>query len=147
MPDTGEVSKALIARLSGDATLMGLTPDGVYFGEAAQGKTKFTLVSLISGRDVAQMATLPASRRAYEDLLYAVKAVVIGTSRTVPGQAAARIDVLLEDKPLTIVGYACLSIARTEPIDDPEVDDVDNSIRWQHRGGRYRILAAPVQGG
>lgn len=146
MPDSGEIGKAVVARLSGDATLMGLVPDGVYVHEAAQGTTKFALVSLVSSLDAGQMAA-PGQRRATEDALYAVKAVILGTSRTAAGQAAARIDALLEDQPLAIVGYACLSIARTEVIDDTEVDDVDNAIRWQHRGGRYRILAAPLHGG
>ena len=142
MPDSSEIDKALIARLSGDAALLALLPDGVFMHEAAQGKTKFVLVSLVIALDRGQMAA-PGKRRATEDVLYMVKAVTLGASRTTAGQAAARIDVLLEDQPLTIPGYHCASIERTERIDETEVDDVDATIRWQHRGGRYRLLAVP----
>jgi hypothetical protein len=142
MPDSAEIDKALIARLSGDATLTGLLPEGVFVNEAPQGKTKFAIVSMVITLDRAQMAP-PGQRRAAEDVLYLVKAVTLGASRTLAGQAAARIDVLLEDQPLTITGYACASLAREERIDDTEIDDVDASIRWQHRGGRYRLVAIP----
>lgn len=144
MPDSANVDRAVVNRLSADAALLALTPDGVYVSEAPQGKTKFTLVSLISGLDTGQMAEAPAPRRALEDVLYAIKAVIMSTSRTAANDAAARIDVLMEDRPLTIVGYGCLSVERIERIDDTEVDEVDKAIRWQHRGGRYRVLVSPL---
>jgi hypothetical protein len=144
MPDSAEVDRAIVNRLSADAALLALTPDGVYVNEAKQGKTKFTLVSMISGLDTGQMAEAPAPRRALEDVLYAIKAVIMDSSRTAAGNAAKRIDELMEDQPLTIVGYGCLSVERTERIDETEVDEIDKSIRWQHRGGRYRVLVSPV---
>jgi Protein of unknown function (DUF3168) len=143
MPDSTEIEIALIARLSGDAALTALLPDGVYVNQAKQGKTRFTLVSLVIASDAGQFAAV-GQRRATEDCLYLVKAVTLDQSRARAGDAAARIDALLEDQPLTITGYTCARIAREERIDETEVDDLDASIRWQHRGGRYRLVAVPV---
>lgn len=139
--DSGEIDNALVARLSGDATLMGVLTDGVYFDEAAQGKTKFCLVSLVEGVTAPQMG-VPQARRAAERHEFIVKAVMLNGSSATVRQAAARIDTLLEDMPLTITGFACLEVYRVRRIRDTEVDSADASIRWQHRGGYYRITAA-----
>lgn len=144
--NTVEIDKALLARLSGDAQLVALLPDGVHVHVAPLGKKKFTLVSLVVARTVSQFAP-SAQRRATEERVYMVKAVMLDPSRATAMQAAARIDALLEDQPLTITGYHCASIARWEQepiIDETEVDDVDATIRWQHCGGRYRIVAVPT---
>jgi hypothetical protein len=141
--DSTEIEIALVARLSGDAQLKALLPDGVYVNQAKQGKTKFTLVSLVIATDAGTFAAV-GKRRATEDCLYMVKAVALDQSRALAGDAAFRIDELLEDQPLTITGYHCASLAREERIDETEVDDVDASIRWQHRGGRYRLVAIPL---
>lgn len=141
--DSGEIDNALVARLSGDATLHGLLPDGVYFDEADQGKKNFCLVSLVEALTPGVMAD-PGDRRALEDCEYIVKAVMLNGSNTNARSAAARIDLLLEDAPLTITGFACLSLQRVRRIRDLEVDSVDATIRWQHRGGYYRIVAAPA---
>lgn len=143
MPDSTEIDIALVARLSGDAQLRALLPDGVYVHQAPLGKQRFVLVSLVIATDAGNFAAV-GKRRASEDCLYMVKAVTLGQSRAVAGDAAQRIDELLEDKPLTITGYHCASIARDERIDETEVDDLDASIQWQHRGGRYRLLAIPL---
>jgi hypothetical protein len=143
MPDSTEIDIALVARLSGDAELQALLPDGVFVNQAKQGKTKFTLVSLVIATDAGNFAAV-GTRRAYEDCLYMVKAVTLDASRATAGNAAARIDALLDDQPLTITGYHCASIAREERIDETEVDDLDATIQWQHRGGRYRIVAVPT---
>jgi len=142
LPDSGEIDTALVARLSGDAALMALLPDGVYFDEAAQGLRNFAIVSMVEALTPGQMG-VAASRRALEDTEYIVKAVLLNGSSSTARQAAARIDALLEDQPLVIPGYACLSVARVRRIRDTEVDSVDATIRWQHRGGHYRIVAAP----
>jgi hypothetical protein len=142
IPDSGQIDNAVVNLLSADATLMALIPDGVYFDEAPQGKHNFGIVSLIEGRVRAQMAAA-GDRRGLEDTEYIVKAVMLSGSSANARQAAARIDVLLEDQTLTITGFTCLSITRTGRIRDTEVDQVDATIRWQHRGGHYRIVAAP----
>jgi hypothetical protein len=142
LPDSAEIDTALVARLSGDATLTAMLPDGVYFDEAAQGKKRFALVSLVEARTPAQMAA-PGARRALEDCEYIVKAVLLSGSSASAEDAAARIDELLEDAPLPISGFTCLSVSRVRRIRDTEVDPVDATIRWQHRGGYYRIVATP----
>ena len=143
MPDSTEIEIALVARLNGDAALRALLPDGVYVNQARQGKTRFALVSLVIAEDAASFAAV-GKRRASEDCLYMVKAVTLDASRATAGNAAARIDDLLQDQPLTITGYHCAHITREERIDETEVDDLNASIQWQHRGGRYRILAVPL---
>jgi hypothetical protein len=144
--DSSEVDSAIVARLSGDAELVALLPDGVYFDVAAQGLQRFVLVSVVIAFDRGQFGD-PGARRALEDITYAVKAVTFGSSGTTAKQAAARIDALLEDQPLTIPGYHHGSTERIERIRDTEDDETDASIRWQHRGGRYRVLVTPVAGG
>jgi Protein of unknown function (DUF3168) len=142
LPDSGEIDIALVQVLSGDAALMALVPDGVYFNEAPQGMENFVIVSLVEGLVRAQMGA-PTERRAAEDAEYIVKAVLLNGSSADAREAAARIDDLLEDQTIPIDGFTCLSIVRSKRIHDTEPDDVDTTIRWQHRGGFYRILAAP----
>jgi len=144
--DWTAITEALVARLSGDAALMALLPDGVWVHEARQGTQRLVFVALESAADAAQFGA-PQARRATLECHYVVKAVVFGAGRQDAEQAAARIDALLEDVPLTITGFACLAIARTDVIDETEDDEVNNDIRWQHVGGRYRVLVSPVNGG
>ena len=145
MADSSAVDTALIGHLAADATLAALLPGGVHFGLAPQGKTSFALVTIDETADISVFAETPAARRAIEVVTYAVQAVV-QTSATAPAtDAAARIDALLEDQPLTVPGYVWLSTVRVERIRDPgELDPSDKSIRWQHHGGRYRVQAAPT---
>jgi len=142
LPDSGEIDNALVELLSDDAQLMALVPDGVFFDEAPQGMQAFALVSLIDGLSRSQMGAA-TERRAAEDVEYIVKAVMLSGSSANAREAAARIDDLLEDQTMPIDGFTCLAIVRTGRIRDTEVDSVDATIRWQHRGGHYRILAAP----
>jgi hypothetical protein len=135
--DSSEIDNALMAKLLGDATLQGLMPDGVYWGVAAPGRTRFVIVSLVIAQDVQQFV-----KRSYEDVLYVVKAVASSMSGGDVKAAAARIDALLENGTLSIPGYALMTLYREERIRDTEFDDVDSSIRWQHRGGRYRLMAS-----
>jgi len=144
VPDSSAVDTAVITHLASDATLATLLPGGVHFGLAPQGKTAFALVTLDESGEIPVFAEVPAQRRAIEVLTYAVQAVV-QTSATAPAtDAAARIDALLQDQPLTVPGYGWLSTVRVERIRDPgELDPSDKSIRWQHHGGRYRVQVAP----
>lgn len=138
MPDSSDVDAALVAKLLGDATLTATMPDGVYFDEGKQGATKFVIVSLVSESDEPMF-----NARAYEDAIYLVKAVALGTSGADVKTAAARIDALLDGQPLAVTGYALMVMQRVERIRYTEVDDVDRAIRWQHRGGRYQIVVSP----
>jgi hypothetical protein len=134
-PESSAIDDAIIAQLMADATLEALTPDGVYLSEAPPGSTRFVIVSLVEAMDVAIFGG-----RAIESALYQVKAVVQATGGGVVQQAAARIDALLEDVPLTVPGYAWMTthrVQRLEPTNEP--DESDPRISWQHSGGRYRV--------
>lgn len=133
-PDSSLVDAALVAVLLNDTTLHGLMPDGVFFDQAAQSAQRFVLVSLLSHGDEAVFGG-----RAIEDALYLVKAVALSTTGGDVKTAAKRIDTLLEDVPLTVAGYAWMATFREERVRITEVDEIDPSIRWQHRGGHYRV--------
>ena len=133
-PESSAIEDAILARLTGDATLEALTPDGVWLDEAPPGATRFVIVSLVASNDVAVFG-----RRAIESSLYLVKAVIEATGGGVAQQAAARIDVLLEDVPLDVPGYVWMTTHRLEPLERHELDPADARLSWQHRGGRYRV--------
>jgi len=139
MSDSSAVDAALVAKLLGDSVLMALMPDGIYLDEAAPGLTRFVIVSLIAESDGLMFGS-----RAYEDALYLVKAVALSTSGGNVRAAAARIDSLLEFGTLTVPGYSLMTLRREERVTpQTEIDQVDRSIRWQHRGGRYRVMVSP----
>jgi len=142
MPESSAIDQALVDKLLGDATLRTLLPDGVFFDEAGPSiagggnATRFVLVSLADETDEAVFG-----HRGFEDALYLVKAVelkpAIGSGNV--KAAAARIDVLLEDGTITAAGYTPMVCHRESRFRITEVDEHDTSIRWQHRGGHYRV--------
>jgi hypothetical protein len=137
MPDSSAIDNALIAKLGGDATLLGICTNGVYWDEAPHGSTKFVIVSLVDELDEPVFGG-----RGYEDALYLVKAVALSTAGANIQAAAARIDALLEDQALTVSGYTHMVMHRESRVRITEVDEVDASIRWFHRGGHYRVQQA-----
>ncbi len=137
--DSSAIDAALTSVLLNDATLAALMPDGVWFDEAAQGAQRFVIVSLVDEFD--QQDT---SGRAAENPLYLVKAVALSTSGGDVKTAAARIDALLQMQTLTVAGYTVTGMSRESRVRLTEVDAVDPSIRWQHRGGNYRVFAGVV---
>jgi hypothetical protein len=139
MPDSSEIDAALVAKLGADTALLALMPNGVYVDEAPPGMTRFVIVSLVEAHDVAEFG-----RRAIEDAVYLVKAVALSTANANIRAAAARIDALLEDGVLTVAGYTHMAMHRVERVRATEVIDVDSSLRWQHRGGRYQVVVATV---
>lgn len=135
MPDSSDIDNALVAKLGADATLLGYCPNGVYVDEAPPGSTRFVIVSLVDEHDEGQFGS-----RAYEDALFSVEARMLSTVAGANVKAAAaRIDVLLEDQPLTVAGYTWMTLHRESRVRMTEVDDADNSIRWYRRGGQYRL--------
>src|SRR5678815_1575267 len=136
-PDSSGIENALIAKLLADATLMALVPDGVYFDEASPGKSRFVIVSLVDEADESVFGG-----RAFEDALFQVKAVMLSTAGGNIQAAAARIDTLLEGQSLTATGFTWMTMHREARVRSTEVDDADPSIRWQHRGGHYRVQMA-----
>jgi len=149
------ITIALINKLLGDAALMALTPDGVFFKVATKSMvtggncSRFVIVSLVLATD-----TPIFNARGFEDALYLVEARVLSSSvahpLTVAHDAAERIDALLDPQPpaapatLTIPGYGLMALAREEATEDIEFDDVDESIQWNRCGGHYHLWAAPV---
>jgi hypothetical protein len=106
----------------------------VAYDEAPQKSERFVIVSLVDEVDEGKFGG-----RAYEDALFLVKAVMLSTSGGNIQAAAARIDTLLEDQPLTVAGYTWMTTHREARVRITEVDEQDAAIRWQHRGGHYRV--------
>jgi hypothetical protein len=136
-PDSSAIDDAIIAQLQADAALAALVPDGVWLDEAPPQCTRFVIVSLIDAIDIPTFGG-----RAFEHLVYLVKAVIQAHEGSTAIEAAARINVLLEDVPLTVPGYGWMTGYRLKREQANEVDDLDTMIRWQHRGGQYRIQMA-----
>lgn len=133
--DSSDIDAALVMKLSADAALLALMPNGVYWDEAPPSSTRFVLVSMVEETDAQQF-----EKRSFEDALYAVTAVSVSTANANMKGAAARIDELLENGTLTVNGYSLMTIHRENRIRITEVDEVDSSIRWFHRGGQYRLV-------
>lgn len=138
MPDSSTVDDAIVAKLAADSALMAICTDGIYIDEAKQNATKFVIVSLVDEHDAPMF-----QKRAYEEAMYLVKAVVLGTSGADVKTAAARIDALLDYGTLTPTGYNLMAMRRVERVRYTEVDEIDHSIRWQHGGGRYTVMVSP----
>ena len=101
MADTSDIASALIAKLGSDAELLSLCPNGVYWDEAPPGSTRFVIVAFINAIDRGVFG-----RRAIEEGIYLVEARMLSTVQGANiKRAAARIDELLEDQPLTVAGY------------------------------------------
>jgi hypothetical protein len=146
MPDSSAIDQAVMDALLADPALRALLPDGVFWENAGKSlvdgghSTRFVIVSLVDAIDASIF-----EGRASEDCLYAVKAVILSSIVGAnPRAAAARIDALLELGTLTIPGYGFQVMRRRARIRMTEVDDVDTSIRWFHRGGHYQVMAAPT---
>jgi hypothetical protein len=137
IPDSSAIDNAIVGVLLADPTLAALMPDGVYFGVGKPKAGRFVIVSLIDAIDEPVFG-----RRGYEDVLYLIKAVALASTGGDVRAAAHRIDELLEDQPLTIPGYVHMGTCREARIRYPETDEVDDTIRWQHRGGHYRVQAS-----
>lgn len=139
MADSSAVDAALVAKLLGDATLMAMVPDKVYFDVAPPNATKFVIVSQEGHEDTYAMPEADA----FERFSYLVKAVIQGTGSAEVSSAAARIHTLLHHGTLSPTGYAVMTIERTQRIRYLEVDDAAN-VRWQHRGGIYDVWVSPT---
>lgn len=141
MSESAAIDDAIVAKLSGDSTLVTTMGYSVFFGVAKPNVTKAVIVALVIHEDEYSLRS-----KAFERVLYTVKAVA--KSQSAAGAsgadaAAARIDALLHDVTLTIAGYRHMLTRRTERVRYPEIDQ-DTDERWQHSGGRYEVWAAPT---
>lgn len=139
MADSSEIDNALVAKLGADTTLLALVPNGIYVDEAPAASTRFVIVALVDEHDEQKHGG-----RAFEDALYLVEARMLSTVGGNIKAAAARIDALLDGGTLTVPGYTLMLMQRESRIRTTEVDDVDASIRWQRRGGQYRVMVSPT---
>jgi hypothetical protein len=136
-PDSTAIDQAVLQVLITDPTLAALMPDGVYWDVAKPKAKRFVIVSLVEALDEPVFG-----QRAFEDVLYLVKAVALESTGGDVKAAADRIDALLEDGTLLISSFVHMVTCREARIRYTEVDEVDDTIRWQHRGGHYRVQAS-----
>jgi hypothetical protein len=134
-----DIDNALVARLGSDPTLLGLCPNGVYLDEAPAKMERFVIVRIVEALDVDVFGA-----RAYEEVLYAIEARMLETAGGDGNAAAARIDALLQDAPLTVAGYVWMTTYRETRTRWTERDAVNPTIRWHRRGGTYRVQMAPA---
>jgi hypothetical protein len=147
MPDSAAIDTALVDKLLADSALMAYAPDGVFFDAADKSiatggdAKRFILISLANADDEPMFGGT-----AFEDALYLVKFVALASTTTSANAraAAARLQALLHFQPLTIPGYGLMVMRRVARVRLLEIDGVDKSIRWFHRGGRYQVMAAPT---
>jgi hypothetical protein len=78
----------------------------------------------------------------YEDVTMTVKAVTEGHSALQAGTIASNIAALLNGSVLSITGHTVLMLRREMDVDYYEV--LPGGQRYHHRGGQYRIWAAPA---
>jgi hypothetical protein len=136
--DSSDIDNAVVALLGADAALLAVCLNGVYMNEAPPGATRFVIVSVVDAHEEAVFGG-----RAFEDVLYLVEArmlepVPTGDIKT----AAARLDVLLEDQPLTVAGFGWMASYRESRERGVEPDEHDPALRWARRGGYYRVQMA-----
>jgi hypothetical protein len=138
VPDSSAIDIALLMLLEQDASLLAVMPDGVWWEVAPPGAERFVVVSLLHESD-----TPGFDGRVIEEALYLVKAVALSTIPTASQDVragAARIDELLERATLLAEGYTAMLLERRERVRDAEIDEVDENIRWLHRGGHYAVV-------
>jgi hypothetical protein len=127
-----ELEAALYAKLAGDATLSGLAPGGVWRGVAPVGTTGvFVAFAQVSGVDAYTLKD-----RATTTYNYLIKAIGPGESATPAWNAAARIDALLNDQPLTLSAGSVMSVRRERAM---TMTETDGGEQYQHAGGYYII--------
>jgi hypothetical protein len=138
-PDSSAILNALIAKLGADAELLTHAPDNVHEDLGPPGAKRFVVVSQILATDTPVFH----EGRVIEDalLLVEMRALKGAGPTTACAAGAARIDALLEDGTMTVPGYRVTDMHREEFVRGTEVDEVDPTIVWKRRGGRYRVTA------
>jgi hypothetical protein len=139
MSNLFDLDAAVVSTLLNDSTLRSLVPDGVYFGDAGVNASRFISVSRID-----HIATYDFGVTAWDAVTYQVKAVILSTSGANLDAAAARIQALLHDAPLTATGYIVRLILLRQAIRYNETDPANPARHWWHGGGRYEIYAIPT---
>ena len=138
LPDSSDIDNAIVAVLGSDLQLLALMPDGVYIDHAPPGAQRFVILSIVQATDEPVFGG-----RAFEDILYMIEPRALSTTGGNVKDAAARIQALLEDVPLTVAGFVWMTTHRDgrQP-ERVEQDEVDPAIRWLRRGAYYRVQMA-----
>jgi hypothetical protein len=146
LPDFFAIRAAIVQKLMADGTLMGLMTDGVAWDIAPQNATKFVKLSLADSTRAGMFAepAVAGSGVAYEEATYLILAVALASSGVDVRQAALRIEALLDNQPLTVANYTWMETTIDRHVDITTVDPSDASIRWQSRGGYYRVRMTPT---
>lgn len=142
MADPADIYAVIALRMTSDAPLTALLPDGVFRDVAPAGVTRAVIISKqADGRAYMFNAT------AYEEFTYMVKAVHKSTIGTTANQAAARIKALLHEQVFAINGYTLMNCQVAEDnarVEFVEVDPDDSDARWQHRGWLFDVTVSPT---
>lgn len=143
MIDANEVDKAVIAKLSADATLAGLLPGGVFWDLAPAGSTQFVLVSLSDSRALPELR----ERDTFNQFIYLVKAVAKGTNTAPTAAADKQIRALLDHGTLDLraAGGELMVMRWLDRVRYTEQASA-SAETWQHRGGRYEVTVTPTEG-
>lgn len=133
------IDDAVMAKLQGDATLLSLAPGNVWADSAPEGAIdigRFVIVNL-----QLETPTYELGGVAYVAARYQVKVVDRSTTKTAAQAALDRIDTLLHNVALTIVGHAHMISKRVARFAFKELEGPNT---WQHRGADYEVYADPV---
>ena len=124
----------LYSTLSGDSTLLGYAPGGVWRYIAPTGTaTPYIILQPQSPNDKITMNAI----RIFSDDAFQVKAVAPETQFQAMINASNRIDTLINNKPVTtITGGTLLACFREREL---EYNEIVNGALWQHMGGLYRL--------
>jgi hypothetical protein len=138
MADSRAIDTALYDVLSNDGPLAALCPDGVWWDVAPEKGLRFVLLTVADADDEPMF-----NGRAWEDILYLVKVVVlqaVPNASDIAGDAAERLDELLDGGTLTVPGYSTMIMQREKRARLTEISEANPSIKWFHRGGWYRVV-------
>lgn len=125
--------KGIYSRLSGDATLTGFAPGGVWHGVAPSTASGVVVVySLVSAADDYTLG-----RRATVTERFQIKAVAPGPSAAPAWSAAERVEALLTDQAFMLDGASLMMCRREQVISFTEQDGGE---QYQHAGGIYQFM-------
>jgi hypothetical protein len=139
MANLFDLDNAVVAALLNDSALMAICTDGVWFGDATLGATRFVSVDRME-----HTPTYDFGGTAWDSVTYQVKATIESVSGADIKTAADRIDALLHDATLTATGYLVQTTLLRQAIRYYETDPANTARRWWHGGGRYEVFAIPI---
>jgi hypothetical protein len=127
----------LYSTLSGDSTLSGYAPGGVWRAEAPPSTTPpYVIMTYQPGQSHDEIVF--GGARAYSDLHFEVICAGPAKVTQTVANAAARIDTLISVATQTsITGGTILASFRTQP---SESDVIIDGEMWTNIGGMYRVM-------